>query len=186
MKLWTLAFVFTAALGLSKAEAHEQDFGTFKGDGLHLSYTDHAMAGSIGSTLIYASPLADTFGITATFRSEGKDHKATFAAPSEGKDVVLAGTVSVSERGENRDLTLKILGIESQAGEISGTLNERPFTVRIKADTMAGHHYVNPTFEVTYGEHAYTFALEGASACLGCAAKITSIVLPFLHLSGKI
>ena len=168
MRVWiALALIFSGAL----AGAHEHGkLGTIQGEHLSLFYTDHAISGHVRGRLVYASPLEEEYGLRLRYRWEGADHESVFK--KDGNDF--------------RGNLLAITRANAKEGTIEGTLGKDAFIARITSDKMAGHHYVDPRFDVKEGERSYTFKLVNGEACMGCALKIVYAVLGMVRATGGI
>jgi hypothetical protein len=182
----SLSYLFafsTFAAAQEEDHDHEHGLGHIVGENIDVAYTDHAFAGTIGGTLIFASPLEGEFGVKLVHRAAGKDYESSFRKV----DNRFVGTVSTpSENNSLRETTFALTSVNAADGVIEGTLDNDSFIVLVKADEMEGNHYVNPTFIVSVGEKNFSFKLEGGEACIGCATKISFVVLSMLRTTGKI
>jgi hypothetical protein len=182
--LLTLAFAAAATVA---PVAHADDhvgLGHLVGEHLNLVYADHTVSGAVGDLPLYATPLADEFGIKLVHRAGGQDFEATLRQT----DGVLGTTVTTAaaDGAAPKEVAIKFTKVSGADGTVEGTLDADAFKVVITSDTMDGNHYVDPRFDVTVGETAYHFQLEGGSACIGCSTKITFVVLSMLRATGKL
>jgi len=185
MRLLMSALLLALPLFGNVALAHEETLGRLVGEHVDLAYGDHAMAGVIGGHIVFASPPADVDGgfIKLTHRAEGRDFESVLKKDDIGISSVVS---SVDEDGKDKHVSFKIVRVDGQAGQIDGEVNGEVFRMQITADSMDGHHYVNPTFTVSHQSKILVFKLEGSSACIGCSAKISYVVLSMLKINGKI
>ncbi len=177
-------FVFlTLTLSLT-VFAHDPDqMGTLTGENLVLSASDHGFAGHIGGRLVFASPLEGKFGMLVRHRAFGKDFDTTFEQVGKG----LQGEIqSVGRDGKSVSAKVVITKASPKEGVIEGTLGADPFTVKISASAMDGHHYLNPQFDASVGSKTYQFKMDEGQSCLGCAIKTTFLVLGMLRVTGEI
>ncbi len=168
-------------LGLS-AQAHEDQFGTLKGDGLELFYTDHSISGHVNEHLVFAAPLEKEFGIQLSHRANGQTYESSFKKSGSG---FASDIVSVKDSKAHKTV-FTVTKVDAKQGTITGTLDQDAFTLTISAAKMDGNHYVDPTYDVRIGGKSYTFQLENGEACVGCSLKIAYVVLGMLRSTGTL
>lgn len=173
---WVRTFLAISVfcIGLAQAHDHKAQLGEIKGDKVSLHYTDHAMAGQVNGRLVYAAPLSSEFGIKLIYRADGKEFSSDF------KKVGASFTAKVNETD------FALTRVSAKEGIIEGVLGKDPFKIVLSAKSMEGNHYVNPQFDVTLPGKTYSFRLENGMACIGCATKISFVVLAMLRSSGAL
>jgi len=174
-----LAMTFTLPI---LAQEEEHGVGRIVNNDMNLSYIDHVLSGEIAGEPILAKPLENEFGISLWHRSRGEEFETIFK--KEGN--ILVGEVNGFDQSERRvETQFKIHEISSPANLIIGQIDNRFFKVRISSETMNGNHYVNPTFKITFQDGAlYEFTLDGGEACMGCAAKLSYVIISILFSNG--
>jgi len=167
-------------------EDHDHDhgqLGMLKGENLGLFYSDHAISGHVKGSLVFAAPLENEYGIKLEHRMEG----ATLTSEFKKNGSAFSGKlIQLNAKGEKSEIEVAATKVNGKEGSIDGFVGTTPFTVKISSKTMNGNHYVDPTFNVMIGSKAYSFQLVGGTACIGCALKITYVVLGMLHTTGAL
>jgi len=178
--------LFAVALSLFAAPSFadgNEGIGFIEGPTLKLVYGDHVLSGAIGNRMLYAVPFADKFGMTVQHRHLGQDFTGEF---SKIENVATFKLTSTNPAGEREATTVAITGVNAEEGVINGTIDGAAYTVKVTSETMEGNHYVDPTFTVTKGDQVYSFKLNGGKACIGCALKISTVVVAFLKVDGTL
>ncbi len=174
--------LFTALLATAPSVADEPgESGRLKGQQLDIVWDNHTLTGQVGGLSMKAAPLEKEFGMQLVHRAHGKDFSAVLK--QTGKRI--GGTVESLDRlSRSVRAAIEITAVDPAKGLIQGTLNGSPFNVVVSATSMDGHHFVAPRFDVQTKTKRYTFAMEGGKACMGCAVKISMVVLAMLGVTG--
>lgn len=178
-------FAIVASGFLATAAAADEDHGIAKitTQELDLTYIDHVLSGRVGDRPVYALPLADEFGMRLMHRAGGNDFETVFKKVGEEFTATVA---SISTDGAETETVFRVTSVSGATGEIKGFLNDKAFSVKISSDTMNGHHYVNPLFEIDVAGKPYSFVLQGGEACIGCSVKLTFAILSMLGTTGTL
>lgn len=172
-------FVLLAA-PLAWADGSDEN-GVLKGRGLKLLWKDHHLTGTIGSSRVTAKPLSGEFGVKLTHRTYGQTFTSVFK--QEGQHMAGA-VISRTTKGEQAKVDFVVSKVEPGKGLVQGTLNGRAFTLQVSADSMNGHHFVEPRFQARLGNRTYTFVMEGGQACMGCVVRMGYTILSLVSLNG--
>ena len=140
------------------------------------------LTGRVGDRPVFARPAKEGFGLYLWHRANGEDFESSLRMEGERiRGVVLSQTLA----GES--IETEFYYTERGKGFLKGFIGEKAFSLEVTAETMNGHHYVNPHFLVTFADGGtYEFDLQNSSACMGCVMKLTYAVLSMLYSYGAI
>lgn len=175
-----LSFFFVALTTINfSLSAHDSTLGTLTGEHLLLNWSDHALSGHVGNTLVYAVPSEGEFKLY--HRTEGRNLSGALSSTNDG----LSGKInSLDDKGKAKTTEVLITGAAKDS--LMGTLDGDAFTLKVSSQTKNGGHYVDPSFEVTVSGKTYSFKMKDGQACLGCIGKISFVVLGMLRSIGEI
>jgi hypothetical protein len=174
--------VLVAAAVSFQAVAHESgSVGEITTNELKLTYIDHVLSGAIGTSPVYAYPLPDQYGIFVQHHAGSEMFTSEFKK-SEG---ILGGKFkSRNSDGAEIEATVVVQSVNAEKGSFAGTIDQDPFEVRLSANEMSGHHYIDPHFVITVADKTYEFDLKKGQACMGCAVKIGYVILGLMRVNG--
>lgn len=149
---------------------------------LNLTYIDHVLTGRIANRPVVAKPLTTEFGIQLAHRAHHKAFNTVF----KKRGNLLAGDVkSLSPTKKSIDTTLAITQVIPEKGYIRGQIADRQFAVTVTSDSVEGHHFVEPRFQIVFSSgQTYSFDIKGGKACMGCAVKLTYAIISMLYAAG--
>ncbi len=176
--------VLTLAFWMAPAFADEPgESGPVKGPGVELLWQDHNLTGRIGGIAISAASLEKEFGMTLVHRAGGREFRTELK--KVGKRI--GGTVeSLDRHGKLVRKSIEITGADAASGKFSGILDGKAFNARVSAKSMNGHHFVAPVFDFQFASSAYQFRMDSGMACMGCAIKMSMVVLSMLSVTGSL
>ena len=181
IKLRNLKVLVVLLVFVSSAWADQNENGMLVGKGLRVLWHDHNLTGTVGQSQLVAQPLTTEFGLKMTHKTRGQVFQSIFKKQGNG----LAGTVEgLDVKGEKATVKFVVTQMDPKRGIIVGTINSRPFTVKISSLKMNGHHYVEPTFQVILGQRNYQFQMQKGQACMGCAVRISFALITTSLLNG--
>ena len=177
MRLLVLLAMLVYPIQGFSASDEDHGIGRIVTQELDLFYIDHVLTGKIGDRPVFAKPIKGG-GLFLWHKAEGQEFE-TALNNQDGSLKASVGSLTTKARNYNKNFTIK--NISKDAGTIRGTHGKREFTVTVTSDTMEGHHYVNPHFQIEFEDGGnYDFTLEGSSACMGCATKLSFAIISML------
>ena len=171
-----MSFSLVLALAPSLSRAHEHSIGNISGPGIDLKVGDHAIAGSIGKSIVFGDKAGA--GSTLILKSEG--HSVTSSFAKDGS--TFAGIIRSDVEGVAKETRIEFVSVDQVQKTITMKANGTPFTVTISSERYENNHFIDPAYSTEINGEKISFAMTGAQACYGFSTHlIYMIVGAYLH-----
>jgi len=160
--------------------AHDEDqLGRIVGDKIDLNYSNHSADGKVNGQALHSKPVTGKPVYELTLHYKDQDLTSTFGQAPGG----FAGKItSLNEQGEKKTTEFKVTKVAM--GKLEGTVDGKPFTMKVSAKSVEAGHFVNPHFEADVNGKKVEFDLENGHACMMCSLRIAFVVLGTLGATG--
>jgi len=180
----------TAAIAFAcSAFAHEHAPALLKGETLELFEQEHAFAGKVLNSAVFAGFDHQPFGTTLVVRKNNKTLQTRIEtpAPREGLDSKLLGILTEQISAEESVVTtVSLQGIqrnEDQSALFNYLVDEKLVTVLVKGERFENNHFMNSTFTATLADGEVVSWTFSGESCFAYSANIAaSILLAHTHL----
>ncbi len=169
--------------------AHEHAPAILKGETLELFEQEHAFAGKVLNSAVFAGFDHKPFGTTLVLRKNDKTLQTRIEplAPREGIESKLLGVLTEQISAEESVVTtVSLQGIqrnEDQTALFKYLVDDKEVTVLVKGERFENNHFVNSTFTATLADGEVLVWTFSGESCFAYSANIAaSILLAHTHL----
>jgi hypothetical protein len=158
--------------------AGEHGLTRITGTDIDLKMADHAIAGSIGESIIFGNKFEGKYKSELIIKKSGKIIKSTFGSNNS----IVGGVIEEDLGNTSKKTTLRLKKIDSENQTLIMEINGTEAIIKIQADDFANNHFINPKFSVEYKGELIEFAVEDGHACYGFSSHLSFMILgAYIH-----
>jgi len=147
--------------------------GNVSGTNITMKAYDHAVAGAVNGGLVWGF-FDEAAGVSRlTMRKYSQTISAEF---KRQEDKSLGGVITSTDGSTQRVTSVFLAGADAVKRTFNLRINEEVVTVTVTPESMAGGHFVNPTYSAVIGGKPVSYRIE-VEGCLGYSIQMGMIIL---------